>query len=196
MIAVVIGPPGSGKGTQASRVATRLGIPHVATGDILRAEIAKESALGRELEPIIASGALVPDDLILRIIEARLSEPDATSGALLDGFPRTVAQAKALDAMLEHRGSSVDVVVLLQVPEDELWRRMRRRAAEEGRPDDTDDAFRHRLVVYQAETAPVLDYYRSRGTRIAAIDGVGSVDDVTERISVALTRRQRSQRAS
>jgi len=196
VIAVVIGPPGSGKGTQASRVATRLGIPHVATGDILRAEIAKESALGRELEPIIASGALVPDDLILRIIEARLSEPDAASGALLDGFPRTVAQAKALDAMLEHRGSSVDVVVLLQVPEDELWRRMRRRAAEEGRPDDTDDAFRHRLVVYQAETAPVLDYYRSRGTRIAAIDGVGSVDDVTERISVALTRRQRSQRAS
>ena len=128
MIAILFGPPGSGKGTQAKRVAQRLGIPHVATGDILRAEVERGSALGREAEPVMASGQLVSDDLIVRIIESRLSESDAQRGALFDGFPRTVPQADALDAMLARGRRHVDIVVSLQVDDDELRRRILRRA--------------------------------------------------------------------
>jgi len=196
MIAVMFGPPGSGKGTQANRVAARLNLPHIATGDILRAEIARGSELGREAAPIMARGELLPDDLIVRIIEARLQEPDAAAGALLDGFPRTVAQAKALDAMLRRRRRAVDVVVVLNVPDEELWTRMRRRAEEEGRADDTDEAFAQRLVVYREETAPVLGYYRSRGSRIVEVDGVGPIDTVTERITTALAQGAPKARAS
>jgi len=191
MIVVVFGPPGSGKGTQAALVAKRTGLPHVATGDILRAETAKGSPLGREVEPIMRSGHLVPDDLVVRVIEARLAEPDAASGALLDGFPRTVPQAVALDEMLASNGRQVDVVVALNVPEDVLAERVRRRAPE-GRPDDTPEAFIKRLHVYRTETAPVLDYYRGKGTCVAEVDGVGDVVAVTERITGALAAGQAS----
>ena len=191
MIVVIFGPPGSGKGTQAALVAKRTGVPHVATGDILRAETAKDSPLGREVEPIMRAGRLVPDDLVVRVIEARLAEPDAASGALLDGFPRTVPQAVALDEMLARNGRQVDVVVPLNVPEDVLAERVRLRAPE-GRPDDTPEAFIKRLHVYRTETAPVLDYYRSKGTCIAAVDGVGDVETVTERITGALAAGQAS----
>jgi adenylate kinase len=187
VIVVLFGPPGSGKGTQAQRVAGRLGVPHVATGDILRAEVARGSALGREAQPIMASGQLIPDSLVVRIIQARLAEPDATRGALLDGFPRTLAQASSLDAMLAESGGEVNVVLVLQVPDEVLWQRMRKRAGEEARADDTDSAFQQRLEVFAAETAPVLDHYREMHTRIAEVDGVGSVDDVTDRIERALT---------
>ena len=187
MIVVLFGPPGSGKGTQAQRVASLLEVPHVATGDMLRAEVARGSALGREAEPIMASGKLVPDDLIVRIIESRLQEPDAARGALLDGFPRTLAQADALDAMLERRAWRVDVVVALRVSDDELRRRVLRRGEIEGRADDNAEAIEQRLRTYREQTAPVLDHYRARQTRIAEVDGVGEIDAVTARIAEALS---------
>lgn len=187
MIVVLFGPPGSGKGTQAQRVASRLNVPHIATGDMLRAEAARGSALGREAEPIMASGRLIPDDLIVRVIEARLDDPDARTGALLDGFPRTVPQAQALDAMLQRKGRAVDVVLALRVSERELRRRIQHRAEVEGRADDTKAAFAERLRVYRSETAPVLDHYRTTATTIVEVDGVGDIDAVTERIAKALT---------
>ena len=186
MILVLFGPPGSGKGTQANRVAVRLRLPHIATGDMLRAEVARGSVLGREAGPIMERGELVSDDLIVRVIESRLSQPDAQAGALLDGFPRTVPQAEALDAMLRRANRRVDAVVSLDVDDDELRRRVLRRAQLEGRADDTVEALEQRLRVYRDETAPVLDHYRRTGTRIVTVNGVGDVDAVTERISAAL----------
>ena len=187
MILVLFGPPGSGKGTQAQRVAGHLGVPHVATGDMLRAEVARGTALGQEAEPIMASGRLVPDDLIVRVIESRLGEPDARGGALLDGFPRTVPQAQALDAMLQRARRRVDVVVALQVDDDELRRRILHRAEIEQRADDNLAAFQQRLRTYREETAPVLDYYRGTGTRVATVDGVGDIEAVTARIAAVLS---------
>ncbi|MFZ0128955.1 MAG: adenylate kinase [Candidatus Dormiibacterota bacterium] len=188
MIALMFGPPGSGKGTQASRVAVRLGIPHIAAGDMLRDEVAQGTELGREAKPIMDSGGLVPDELVIRMIENRLNQPDAKNGALLDGFPRTVPQAVALDAMLEKRSDRVAEVISLEVPEDELRRRILRRANTEGRSDDTIEGLAQRLVVYRQDTAPVLEHYRVAGTSIVAIDGVGDIDAITERIIEALKR--------
>jgi adenylate kinase len=183
---VLFGPPGSGKGTQAQRVAGRIGVPHIATGDILRTEVAKGTPLGNEVEPIMRSGKLVSDDLIVRVIESRLNDPDAEPGALLDGFPRTLAQARALDEMLAGNTQRVDVVVSLLVPDETLRERMRKRAAAEGRADDAPETFERRLEVYRAETEPVLGYYRTAGVRIDDVDGVGTIDEVTERIAAAL----------
>jgi adenylate kinase len=186
VIAVMFGPPGSGKGTQASRVAVRLGIPHVAAGDMLRNEVARGTDLGREAKPIMDSGGLVPDDLVVRMIDARLNQPDAGKGVLLDGFPRTVPQAVTLDRMLKARGDYVAEVISLEVPDDELKTRILRRATIEGRSDDTLEGLANRLVVYHQDTWPVLDYYRSHGTRIEAIDGVGDIDAITDRIIESL----------
>jgi adenylate kinase len=196
MIAVVFGPPGSGKGTQAARVSARIGIPHIATGDILRDEVARGTALGLEAGPIMRSGNLIPDDLVVRVIEARLRQPDAAGGVLLDGFPRTVAQAQALDAMLARSGRAVDVLVALDVPDDVLKERVLNRAAVEGRADDTEEALAQRLVTYRAETEPVLGHYAATGTRVERIDGVGSIDAVTARITAALARNQEQAQAS
>jgi adenylate kinase len=187
MIALMFGPPGSGKGTQASRVAVRLGIPHVAAGDMLRDEVARNTALGREAKPIMDAGGLVPDDLVVRMIESRLDQPDAAGGVLLDGFPRTVPQAVALDAMLAARNDRVAWVVSLEVPDDELKTRILKRATTEGRSDDTAEGLAQRLIVYRQDTAPVLEHYRDAGTRIAAINGVGDIDAITERITQALS---------
>jgi adenylate kinase len=186
VIAVVFGPPGSGKGTQASRVAVRLGIPHVAAGDMLRNEVARGTDLGREAKPIMDSGGLVPDDLVVRMIDARLNQPDAGKGVLLDGFPRTVPQAVILDRMLSARGDYVAEVISLEVPDEELKTRILKRAVIEGRSDDTLEGLANRLVVYHQDTWPVLDYYRSHGTRIEAIDGVGDIDAITDRIIASL----------
>jgi adenylate kinase len=186
VIALMFGPPGSGKGTQASRVAVRLGIPHVAAGDMLRDEVARDTPLGHEAKPIMDNGGLVPDDLVVRMIESRLNQPDAGKGVLLDGFPRTVPQAVTLDAMLARRTAQVDEVVSLEVPDDELKTRILKRATTEGRSDDTADGLARRLVVYRQETAPVLDHYRAAGTRIDAINGVGDIDAITDRIMAAL----------
>ena len=187
MIALMFGPPGSGKGTQASRVAVLLGIAHVAAGDMLRDEVARDTALGREAKPIMDAGGLVPDDLVVRMIESRLDDPDAARGVLLDGFPRTVPQAVALDAMLAARADRVAWVVSLEVPDDELKTRILKRATTEGRSDDTAEGLAQRLIVYRQETAPVLEHYRGAGTRIVAINGVGDIDEITGRIMEGLS---------
>jgi len=182
----MFGPPGSGKGTQASRVAVQLGVPHVAAGDMLRSEVARGTALGREAKPIMDSGGLVPDDLVVRMIDGRLNEPDARLGVLLDGFPRTVPQAITLDKMLGGRKEMVANVISLEVPEQELKTRILKRATIEGRSDDTAEGLAQRLVVYRQDTAPVLEHYRAEGRRIVAIDGVGDIDAITERIMKSL----------
>jgi len=178
----MFGPPGSGKGTQASRVAERLGIPHVAAGDMLRDEVARGTDLGREAKPIMDAGGLVPDDLVVRMIDARLNQADASHGVLLDGYPRTLAQARALDAMLAARREQVAEVVSLEVPDDELRARILRRAGIEGRSDDTAERLDQRLRVYRADTEPVLEHYRAAGTHILSIDGVGDIDAITDLI--------------
>jgi adenylate kinase len=186
VIAVMFGPPGSGKGTQASRVAARLGTPHVAAGDMLRNEVARGTDLGREAKPIMEAGGLVPDDLVVRMVDARLNQPDADKGVLLDGFPRTVPQAATLDRMLKARDAYVAEVISLEVPDAELEARILKRAVIEGRSDDTPEGFANRLVLYHKETWPVLDYYRSHGTRIESINGVGEIDAITDRIIESL----------
>ncbi len=182
----MFGPPGSGKGTQAARVAVQLGVPHVAAGDMLRSEVARDTPLGREAKPIMDAGGLVPDDLVVRMIDARLNEPDAKRGVLLDGFPRTVPQAVTLDRMLAGRKEFVADVISLEVPDDELKTRILKRATIEGRSDDTAEGLAQRLVVYRQDTAPVLEHYREAGTNIEAIDGVGDIDAITERIMQSL----------
>ena len=182
MIVILFGAPGSGKGTQAERVAATTGTPHVSTGAILRAEVARGSALGREAQPIMESGALVPDDLMVRIIESRLAEPDATGGVILDGFPRTVPQAEALDLMLGRNGREVGLVLSLEVDPDLIRERILRRAAIDGRSDDNPEALAARMRVYQRDTEPVVDHYVRAGTRIERIDGSPPIDLVTAEI--------------
>jgi adenylate kinase len=188
MIALMFGPPGSGKGTQATRVALRLGVPHVAAGDMLRSEVARDTPLGREAKPIMDAGGLVPDDLVVRMIDGRLNQADASGGVLLDGFPRTVPQAVNLDTMLARRSENVEDVISLEVPDEELQTRILQRATTEGRSDDTAEGLAQRLIVYRQDTAPVLEHYREIGTRIDAVNGVGDIDAVTGRIIESLVQ--------
>jgi len=187
MIGLIFGPPGSGKGTQAARVEKEFGMAHLSTGEVLRSEVAHGSAVGKEAARIMAAGDLVPDDLIDRIVESRLSRIDPTSNVLLDGFPRTIEQAKALDSMLAPR--SVDFVVSLDVPETTLIDRLLHRAALEGRSDDTRDAIMERMREYHHRTAAVLDHYRGRGVQVLEVDGVGDVDAVFDRVRQAIKKQ-------
>ena len=186
MIGLIFGPPGSGKGTQASRLEHELGMSHLSTGEILRSEVSHGSPVGKEAARIMAAGDLVPDELIDRIVESRLRRIEPGTSVLLDGFPRTIAQAKALDRMLGDLGRQVDFVVALDVPEALLVDRLLHRAAVEGRSDDTRDAIMERMHEYHARTAPVLDHYRQGGVPVAEVNGVGDVDEVFDRVRNAL----------
>lgn len=182
---ILLGAPGSGKGTQGTILSKRLDIPRVATGDLLRAAVRDDTPLGREASQFMTRGELVPDRVILGLIEEVLASPDAERGILMDGFPRTVAQAEAVDARLAERGRAVDHVLTFEVPRDELVRRMIGRAAAEGRSDDTPEAFEQRLAVYEEQTTPLLDYYRRRGI-LTVLDGTGSIDDIAGRVMEAI----------
>ena len=160
---VILGPPGAGKGTQAKRISTEAGIPHIATGDMLRDAIAKGTEMGMRITPIYDAGDLVPDDLMIALIRERLSVSDTAEGFILDGFPRTVAQAEALDRMLEEIDRELTAVLFFQVPDELAVERLHVRALQEGRTDDTPEIIRHRLEVFHKSTEPVVEYYRSRG---------------------------------
>jgi adenylate kinase len=187
VIGILFGPPGSGKGTQAARLESELYVKHLSTGEILRAEVARDTPVGRQVKQIMAAGDLVPDELIVDIVRRRLSAAEEGTGLLLDGFPRTVAQAEALDEMLAREGRAVNFVLALDVPSEELVDRIMHRAAIEGRPDDTREAIAERMHEYRKLTAAVLDRYRSRGVRIEEIDGTGTREEVFERISARLS---------
>jgi adenylate kinase len=186
LIGIIFGPPGSGKGTQAARIEDEFRLKHLSTGAILRQEVTKGTATGKEAGRIMAAGDLVPDDLIVDIVRSRLPEAEAGAGVLLDGFPRTVTQARALDSMLENEGHRVDFVVALDVPEQELVERIMRRAKVEGRADDTREAIEERMHEYRTLTAAVLDHYRKQGVRVEEVDGQGTPDEVFERVRRAV----------
>jgi adenylate kinase len=210
---VLFGPPGAGKGTQAKRLVETLGIPQISTGDIMRAERASGSDLGKKFDEYMSAGKLVPDDLVLALLEKRLSAPDAKNGAIFDGYPRTRAQAESLDAVLSKLGRKIERVVSLEVVLDVIVDRVTgRRVCQDcgqtyhvrytpppssgkchscggtrivQRKDDTEEVVRKRYEEYQAKTAPVLDYYGEKGL-VATVDGVGPLDDVNERIKSAI----------
>jgi adenylate kinase len=184
---LLLGPQGSGKGTQAKRIATDLEIPHVATGDMIRAMKEEETDLGRELKAVYDRGDLVPDDLMIRLIEDRLRRSDAGEGFVLDGFPRTMAQAEALDDLLRRLGRKLDVVFEFKVPDREtLMQRIIKRVREEHRSDDTPEAIERRLKLYYDETEPLVEYFRSRYGNVVGIHADRSIDDVYREIQESL----------
>lgn len=182
MKVILLGPPGAGKGTQGQRLHEQYDIPQISTGDILRAAVREGTALGQEAKSYMDRGALVPDEVMVGIVQDRLSHADAHAGFILDGFPRTAMQAEALDRMLQELGRPLDHVISIDVPKEELLRRLAGRRDIEGRQDDTDAAVRHRLDVYLRETAPLVDYYRQSGL-LRPIAGVGTVDAIFQRIT-------------
>ena len=182
---VLLGAPGSGKGTQAARLKEHLLVPHISTGDLLRAEVAAGSRLGLEAKEVMARGELVSDGILLGMLEDRFSRPDTHGGFILDGYPRNLAQADAMGKLLERIGQPMDYAVQLDVPTDLLVERIAGRAKAEGRADDTPESVRTRLQVYDSQTAPVIDYYRQHG-QLTVVNGVGSLDDVVARILEAI----------
>lgn len=185
---LIVGPQGSGKGTQGIIVARAFGVPQVATGDIFRENVAGGTELGTRVQAIIEAGNLVPDELTSELVRDRLAQPDAANGFLLDGYPRNRGQVADLDAFLTPRDEQLDAVIELAVPRAESIARLLQRATEQGRTDDTEDVISKRLEIYERETAPILDDYRSRGL-VVRVDGVGSLAEVTERIFTALAAR-------
>jgi adenylate kinase len=185
MRVVFLGPPGSGKGTQAKLLAERLGVPAISTGEILRTAVREKTALGQKAQAIMERGDLVSDDLIVDLIRERTSRPDARTGFILDGFPRTIAQAEALERLLGEKGDGLSAVVNFRVPDEELTRRMLGRAEAEGRADDRPETIRERLKVYRQKTEPLVAFYRERDL-VADVDGVGTVDQIGSRIDSAL----------
>jgi len=183
---VLLGPPGAGKGTQAARLAERLGVPAISTGDIFRSNIKNGTELGRRVQDITASGALVPDELTNELVRDRLAQADAVDGFLLDGYPRNVAQVAALDEILAAAGTELDLAVELTVDPQVVVDRLTKRAQIEGRADDTEDVVRHRLDVYAEQTAPISRVYAARGL-LVQVDGLGEVDEVTARLLAVLS---------
>jgi len=182
---LLLGPPGAGKGTQAERLVSRLGIPQVSTGDMLRAAVAAGTAIGERAKAVMERGELVPDEIVIGVAEERLARPDAQRGFVLDGFPRTAAQAEALDAILERMGTPLERCVAIVVDDDEIVQRLLRRARIEGRSDDNEATIRNRMRVYREQTEPLVAYYRERGL-LREVDGQGSVEAVAKRIEEAL----------
>jgi len=183
-VVLLMGPPGAGKGTQAAKLAEARDLRKLSTGDMLRSHVARGTDLGKQAKGIMDAGELVPDDLIIAMVEAEV-DPMRPVRALLDGFPRTPGQARALDELLAKEGTALSAAVALQVDEDELVRRLSARAADEGRSDDNDSTIRNRMEVYRRQTQPLLDYYAERG-KLRRVDGMGSVDEVFERIDGVL----------
>ena len=182
---VLLGAPGSGKGTQAARLKEHLQVPHISTGDLLRGEVAAGSTLGLAAKEVMARGELVSDAILLGMLEDRFSRPDTRGGFILDGYPRNLAQADALDTLLTRMGQPFDFAVQLDVPTELLVERIAGRAAAEGRADDNPDSVRKRLHVYESQTAPVIEFYRQHG-QLTVVDGVGSLDEVFTRILEAV----------
>lgn len=204
---IFIGPPGAGKGTQAARIVERLGVPHVSTGDMLRAALKAGTEMGKLAQTYMTDGKLVPDEVVIGIVRDRLSEPDAAKGFMLDGFPRTLPQAEALDAMLASIGVTIDRVPVLEVADDLIVARIVGRRTDpvtgriyhltfdpppadvvdrlQHRADDTEEAVRTRLAAYHAQTAPIIPHYAAQGV-VRALDGVGTPDEVTARLMAAL----------
>lgn len=185
---LIVGPPGAGKGTQAARIAETYAIPAIATGDIFRQNIKDGTPLGVQVKAIVDAGDYVPDSLTNELVTDRLHQDDALEGFLLDGYPRTLEQVSYLGELLSGAGQSVDAVIQLVADQEEVVARLRKRAIEQGRADDTEEAIRHRQQVYARETTPLIAVYRDRGLLIE-VDGLGDIDEVTARISGGLAAR-------
>jgi adenylate kinase len=188
---VLFGPPGAGKGTQAKVLVESRGLPQLSTGEMLRAAVKAGTPLGEKVDALLTKGELVPDDIVIGIIAQRYDQPDCANGAVFDGFPRTIAQAEALDAMLAARGRKIDIVLQLKVNDKVLLDRVEQRIKEGGilRSDDTPETLRHRLGVYYKNTAPLLEYYGKQG-KIVTIDGMASIAEVTKKIAAALDQKR------
>lgn len=185
---LIVGPPGAGKGTQAAFIGETFGIPDVSTGDIFRFHIKNETELGLQVKQIVDRGDYVPDELTNALVTDRLGQEDAANGFLLDGYPRTLEQVKYLDSLLAEEDRPLEAVVQLVADRDEIVARLSKRAALEGRADDTEEAIRHRQEVYLRETAPLIDVYRERGL-LVEVDGLGDVDEIARRVRAALAER-------
>jgi len=181
----VLGPQGAGKGTQAKRIAADYGVPHISTGDMFRAAIAAQTELGRQVEPLLASGKLVPDGITIALIRERLAQPDAAEGFVLDGYPRNLAQAGALDEMLGEIGRGLDAILFFDVPDEVATERMLRRATEESRPDDSPEVIAERLRTYHEQTEPIVEHYRVTG-RLVPLHADRTIDEVWAEIHDAL----------
>lgn len=185
---ILFGPPGSGKGTQAQKLIARYGLIHISTGDLFRYEMGNDTPLGREAKAYIAKGELVPDSVTIGMLRNKVEAHPEARGFIFDGFPRTIAQAEALDALLEEKGTSVTALVALQVDDEEIIQRIKLRGETSGRADDSDETvIRNRIAVYKNETSPVYDFYAAKG-KSHSIDGIGSIDEIFERLSAAIDR--------
>jgi adenylate kinase len=191
MLIVIVGPPGSGKGTQAKRLVAHLGVPHLSTGELLREAIRTDTDIGRQSRAYMDQGKLVPDSLVLQLVQETLDQPAFRRGCLFDGFPRSLAQARALDQMLAERDTPIDLVLELIADEQVLIDRMLKRAKQENRPDDNPQTIAHRMEVFRQQTAPLRDYYRTQG-KLINIHGLGTPDEVFERIRTAVDSRRKS----
>jgi adenylate kinase len=188
---LLIGPPGAGKGTQASKLSEVFGIPAISTGDIFRENVKNETPLGLEAKSYMDKGEYVPNDLTNKLVRDRLQNPDCVNGFLLDGYPRTADQVQELDSILKETDSKLDAVVQLTADTEEVVRRLAKRAIEQGRSDDTEDVLRNRLSVYEEQTAPLISVYESRGL-LVKVDGLGEIAEVTQRITQALDSKNQN----
>jgi adenylate kinase len=191
MLIVIVGPPGSGKGTQAKRLVAHLGVPHLSTGELLREAIRNDTEIGRQSRRYMDQGKLVPDSFVLTLVQQKLDQPEFSRGCLFDGFPRSLDQARALDQMLAERGTPIDLVLELIADEQVLVDRMLKRAKQENRPDDNPQTIAHRMEVFRQQTAPLRDYYRTQG-KLVNIHGLGTPDEVFERIRKAVDSRRKA----